>query len=93
VTEKVKKTIYECVPVQEKVKVTKCIAVPEERVENRTTYVVEKVPVTTMVKERFCVQVPYQYCVKVPVCHAAPTCCGGCGSVGGYYYGGCPTCH
>jgi hypothetical protein len=36
--------------------------------------VVETVPVTVMHEESYCVQVPYQVTVRVPVC--APACCG-----------------
>ena len=76
-TQKVTCTVYDCVPVQKEVTVKVCSYKTEQRTVECRRVVCECVPETVTRKERYCVMVPYQTTVKVPVpaCPATP-CCG-----------------
>ncbi len=68
-------TVMECVPVQKQVKVRVCSYRPEVKTYTTTRTVCECRPETVVRKVRYCVSVPYQTTVKVPVCQ---TCCASC---------------
>ena len=55
-----------------------CTYKAEKHTEQATRTVTQAIPETTIKHETYCVQVPYQVTIKVPVC-AAAGCGGGCG--------------
>lgn len=71
-------TIMEQVPVQKQIAVRVCSYHPEQRTCNVTRCIPECKTETVMRKECYCVCVPYQVTVKVPVC--TQTCCGPVGA-------------
>jgi hypothetical protein len=71
----VKYTVYECVPVPQEYTVTVCSYKPEERTYQCHQTVCEWKQETVVHKECYCVSVPYQATVRVPVCTPV---CGGC---------------
>jgi hypothetical protein len=73
-TQKVTCTVYDCVPVQKEVTCKVCSYKTEERTVECRRVVCECVPETVNRKERYCVMVPYQTTIKVPVCTPAPAC-------------------
>lgn len=80
-TQTVTCTVMEQVPVQKEISVRVCSYHQEQRTCNVTRCVPECKTETVMRTECYCVCVPYQVTVKVPVC--TQTCggsCGGCGS-------------
>jgi hypothetical protein len=74
-TRKVCCTEFETVPVQREVCVRVCTYRPEVRTYETRECIPEIRPETIIRKERFCVTVPYQTVVRVPVCLAALSCC------------------
>lgn len=66
-------TVYDCVPVQKEYTARVCSFKPETRTYEKRCTVYDCVPETVVKKQRYCVMVPYQTVVKVPVC--TPVCC------------------
>ncbi len=102
-TKQVTCTVMECVPVQKECRVRVCHPHPEQRTVQVCRVVCEPRQVTVVRRECYCVMVPYQTTVKVPVCTPAPApapcpvvtnccysapACGFCGGCGGCG-GGC----
>jgi hypothetical protein len=75
-TQHVTCTVMEQVPVQKQITVQVCSYHPEERTCQISRCVAECKPEVVVHKERFCVMVPYQTTIKVPVC--TPCCSQGC---------------
>jgi hypothetical protein len=73
-TQKVQCVVYECLPVQKTYTVKCCSFKTEQRVVEKKCCVMECVASTVMKTERYCVMVPYQKTIKVPVC-CHPVCC------------------
>jgi hypothetical protein len=65
---KVRCTVWDCVPEQREFTVRVCSYRPEERTRECRRLVYDCQPVTVVRKERYCVMVPYEVKVKVPVC-------------------------
>jgi hypothetical protein len=72
ITEMVRCTVFECVPVQKEVTIKVCRMRPEEKTIQTTRVICETKLETIVRKERYCVMVPYQRTIKVPVC--VPAC-------------------
>jgi len=77
VVQKVKCTVYECVPRKQEYTVKVCSYKQETRTVETRHVVCDIKPETVTRKVSYCVSVPYQTTVKVPVCVPAsgPTCC------------------
>jgi hypothetical protein len=75
-TQKVKCCDYEEAPEKVEFMEKVCTYKAEEHSEQATRTVTQAIPETTIRHETYCVQVPYQVTIKVPVCAAAG---GGCG--------------
>jgi hypothetical protein len=75
ITQQVSCTVYDCVQQSRDVVVKACRLVPEQRVIDRVRYVPVTTTETVMTCRRYCVQVPYQVQVCVPV---LVPCCPSC---------------
>jgi len=80
VVDKVTCTVYDCVPAQRDITVQVCSYKPMVKEWETHHTVCEVVTEPKVVKERYCVTVPYKTIVKVPVCvpcvaACAPPCC------------------
>lgn len=73
--QKVQRTVWECVPVQKEYMVKVCSYVPKVCTYETRKVVCELKPETIIKKERYCVLVPCQVHVKVPV---LVSCCSFC---------------
>jgi hypothetical protein len=72
VVQQVRSIVYDCIPAQREVTVRVCTYVPVEKKGVRRDVVCETKPVNGVRLERYCVMVPYQTTVKVPVCVPCP---------------------
>jgi hypothetical protein len=94
--QKVKCTVYECVPVKKDIVVKVCHYEQQQKVYETKCLVWECKPEKVMKKVRYCERVPYQTTIKVPVC--AASCDTGCDKCGRHHrrglfhkHGGCDT--
>ena len=84
-TQDITETVMETRPVQKEYTVMVCHNREVERWVESKHCITESVPVTTMRSERYCVSVPYQETIRVPVSRPS---CGGCD----HSEGGCEGC-
>jgi len=75
---KVPCTVYECVPVKRDIMVKVCHTKQEQKTVETKCTVWECKPEVVKKKVPYCVQVPYQTTVKVPVCETSCESCGSC---------------
>jgi hypothetical protein len=66
--------VWERVPQIHEYTVKVCTLKPEEQTIQRTRVICETKPETITRKETYCVMVPYEKTIKVPVCTPAPAC-------------------